>query len=106
MESYSDWQPYIEYAKGHPFIAILLGALLVAIIWSFVKQLLKIAVVVLVVLLGALYVTDSEVQREWRENHWIQQAGAKAKQMEKLGRKALTKGKDILELLPEKNKQE
>jgi thiol:disulfide interchange protein len=94
-------EPYIEYIKGHPIIGILLLALAVAIVWSVVKQLLKSAVIVVVILLGALYFTDSEARKEWQESDWLKEAGAKAKAAGKLGKDALKKGKDLLELLPD-----
>ena len=101
-------EPYIEYIKGHPIIGILLLALAVAIVWSVVKQLLKIAVIVVVILLGVLYFTDSEARKEWQESGWLKEAGEKAMEAGKLGKdvlkkgqEALQQGKDILEKLPD-----
>ena len=56
----------IAYLEDHPLIALLLAVVAVAVVWSLVKQILKMAVFLAIVLGAGLYFTHQEAQEDWK----------------------------------------
>ena len=82
----------IVYLEAHPLVAVGLVILGVLILGSLIRRLVRLAMILGLILLAALYWTHREAEADWRT-----QARSLKRAAEELGQDALDKGKELLE---------
>ena len=91
----------IAYLEEQPLIALVLAVLVAAVVWAIIKQVVKIAFILLVVLAVGVYWTNEEAQADWQAKGKaiLQKAGDSAGDLlKKAGDAAelLKKGQEVL----------
>jgi hypothetical protein len=85
----------IAYLEAHPLVAVVLVVLVVLLFGSLIKKLVKLALIVGLLLLIALYLTDQEASKDWRTQGELLLKKAEEK-ADQYGQKALEKSKEVL----------
>ena len=91
----------IAYIEENPLIGLVLAVLAAAVVWAIIKQVVKIAFILLVVLAVGVYWTNEEAQADWQTKGRaiLQKAGDSAGELlKKAGDAAelLKKGQEVL----------
>ena len=91
----------IAYIEENPLIGLVLAVLAAAVVWAIIKQVVKIAFILLVVLAVGVYWTNEEAQADWQAKGRaiLEKAGDSAGQLlKKAGAAAelLKKGQEVL----------
>ena len=91
----------IAYLEEHPLIALVLAVLAAAVLWAVIKQVVKLAFILLVVLAVGVYWTNEEAHADWQAKGRaiFEKAGDSAsKLLKKAGDAAeiIKKGQEVL----------
>lgn len=96
MES-SQVDALIAYLKANPLVAVVLTVLVVMVLGSIIKKLVKVAFILAVIFLAGLYWTNNQASsEEWKVQ--LEALKKKGEQLlEKGAEEAVKKGKEVIE---------